>query len=208
MKCSLGISNFLKRSLVFPILFFFPLFLCIDHLGRLSYLSLLFFGTLHSNGCLFPFLLCPMLLFFSQLFLRAPQITICLCSWGWFWSLPPVQCYDPPFHIVKGGSNSHILKYTKCFTHSEGWINATSHYLSTCHHCKTYCGTDLFPVSLKGKRISFFSDVGRTLVSVYKNLLEKAVGWIGRLQIDCRLQITNENILYSTGNSTQCSVMT
>ena len=36
---------FLKRSLVFPILFF-PLFLCIDHWRRLSYLSLLFFGTL------------------------------------------------------------------------------------------------------------------------------------------------------------------
>ena len=28
----------------------FPLFLCIDRWGRLSYLSLLFFGTLHSNG--------------------------------------------------------------------------------------------------------------------------------------------------------------
>ena len=36
---------FLKRSLVFPILLhFFLLFLCIDHWGRLSYLSLLFFG--------------------------------------------------------------------------------------------------------------------------------------------------------------------
>ena len=39
---------FLKRYLVFLILFF-PLFLCIDHWGRLSYLSLLFFGTLNSN---------------------------------------------------------------------------------------------------------------------------------------------------------------
>ena len=29
----------------------------IDHWGRLSYLSLLFFGTLHSNGYIFPFLL-------------------------------------------------------------------------------------------------------------------------------------------------------
>ena len=29
-----------------------------DHLGRLSYLSLLFFGTLHSDGYIFPFLLC------------------------------------------------------------------------------------------------------------------------------------------------------
>ena len=35
---------FLKRSLVLPILCF-PLFLCIVHLRRLSYLCLLFFGT-------------------------------------------------------------------------------------------------------------------------------------------------------------------
>ena len=48
---------FLKSSLVFPILFF-PLFLCIYHLGKLSYLSFLFFGTLHSDGYIFPFLLC------------------------------------------------------------------------------------------------------------------------------------------------------
>ena len=43
---------FLKRSLVFP------LFLCIVQLGRLSYLSLLLFGMLHSDGYIFPFLLC------------------------------------------------------------------------------------------------------------------------------------------------------
>ena len=30
-----------------------------NHWGRLSYLSLLLFGTLHSNGYIFPFLLCP-----------------------------------------------------------------------------------------------------------------------------------------------------
>ena len=48
---------FLKRSLVFPILLF-PLFRWIGHWGMLSYLSLLFFGTLHSNGYVFPFLLC------------------------------------------------------------------------------------------------------------------------------------------------------
>ena len=35
----------------------FPLFLCTDPWGRLSYLSLLFFGTLHSNGY---FLLSPL----------------------------------------------------------------------------------------------------------------------------------------------------
>ena len=52
---------FLKRSLVFPILLFSSL--CTDHQGRLSYLSLLFFGTLHSNGYIFPFHLCLLLLF-------------------------------------------------------------------------------------------------------------------------------------------------
>ena len=95
---------FLKRSLVFPILFF-PLFFCIDHQGSLSYLSLLFFGTLHSNGYIFPFLLCLSLLFFSQLFARPPQTTIlpfCISfSWGWSWSLPPVQCHEPPSIVLQ-----------------------------------------------------------------------------------------------------------
>ena len=62
---------FLKRSLVFPILLF-SLFLCNDSWGRLSYLSLLFFGTLHSDAYIFPFLLSFSLLFFSQLFVRPP----------------------------------------------------------------------------------------------------------------------------------------
>ena len=44
---------FLKRSLAFPF-YCFLLFLCIDHWGKLSYLSLLFFETLHSNGYIFP----------------------------------------------------------------------------------------------------------------------------------------------------------
>ena len=74
MKCSLGISHFLEEmsSLSHSIVF---LFLCIDHWGRLSYLCWLFFGTLHSNGYIFPFLLCLSLLFFSQLFARPPQTT-------------------------------------------------------------------------------------------------------------------------------------
>ena len=66
---------FLKRSLVFPILLFSSIS-CIDHLGRLSCVSLLFFGTLHSDGYIFPFLLCHLLLFFSQLFVSPPQTTI------------------------------------------------------------------------------------------------------------------------------------
>ena len=58
MKCSLDISNFLEKisSLSHSVVFLH--FFCIDHLGRLSYLSLLFFGTLHSDGYIFPFLFC------------------------------------------------------------------------------------------------------------------------------------------------------
>uniref|UniRef100_A0AC11ESU8 Uncharacterized protein n=1 Tax=Ovis aries TaxID=9940 RepID=A0AC11ESU8_SHEEP len=37
--------------------------------GRLSYLSLLLFGTLYLNGYIFPFLLCFSLPFLSQIFL-------------------------------------------------------------------------------------------------------------------------------------------
>ena len=68
---------FLKKSLVFPILLFASIS-CIDHWGRLSYLSLLFFGILHSDAYIFPFLLCFSLLFFSQLFVRPPQTAILL----------------------------------------------------------------------------------------------------------------------------------
>jgi len=68
---------FLKRSLSFPFRCF-PLFLCIDQWGRPSFLFLLFFGTLHSDAYIFPFLLCFTLLFFSQLFVRPPQIAILL----------------------------------------------------------------------------------------------------------------------------------
>ena len=64
MKCSFGLSDFLKEisslshSVVF--LYFFAL---ITEEGFFN-LSLLFFGTLHSNGNIFPLLLCFSLLFF------------------------------------------------------------------------------------------------------------------------------------------------
>ena len=95
---------FLKRSLVSPF-DCFPLFLCTDHWGRLSYLSLLFFQALNSNGYIFPFLFCLLHLSFSQLFVRPPQTTIlpfCISfSWGWSWSLPPVQCHELPSIILQ-----------------------------------------------------------------------------------------------------------
>ena len=67
MKCSLGISNFLEEISSLSHSIIFLLFLCIDHWERLSYLSLLFFGTLNSDAYIFPFLICFSLLFFSQL---------------------------------------------------------------------------------------------------------------------------------------------
>ena len=58
MKYSLAISNFLEEISGLSHSTVFLYFFCIDHWGRLSCLSLLFFGTLHSNGYIFPFLLC------------------------------------------------------------------------------------------------------------------------------------------------------
>ena len=46
------------------------------HLRRLSYLSLLFSESLHSDEYIFPFLPCLLLFFFPQLFVKLPQTTI------------------------------------------------------------------------------------------------------------------------------------
>ena len=111
---------FLKRSLVFPILLFSSI--CTDHQGRLSYLSLLFFGTLHSHGYIFSFLLCFLLLFFSQLFVKPPQTAILLfCisfSWGWSWSLSPVQHHERPsiVHQYSIRSSPLNLSHFHCIT--------------------------------------------------------------------------------------------
>ena len=94
-------------------------------------ISLLVFGTLHSNGSIFPFLLCFSLLFFSRLFLRPPQTTILLfwisfflgmvlisasgtmswisvhSSWGTLWGL---ICWIYLWHLLcnhKGFDLSH-----------------------------------------------------------------------------------------------------
>ena len=89
---------FLKRSLVFAILFFL-LVLCTVHWRRPYCLSLLFFETLHLVVYTFPFLPCFLLLFFLQLFIKPPQITTlpsCFSfSLGWFCLLPSIQCHGP-----------------------------------------------------------------------------------------------------------------
>ena len=129
MKCSLGISNFLEEIYSLSPFCCFPLFLCIDCWGRLSYLSWLFFGTLHSNGNIFPFLLCILLLFLSQLFVRPPQTTIlpfCISfSWGWFWSLPPVQCHKPPSLVLQALCLSDLIPwiYFSLSLHNHKGIN-------------------------------------------------------------------------------------
>ena len=61
LECLIFLSiliTFLKAILTNSFLFCcLPLSLCTDQWGRLSYLSLLFFGILHSDGFIFPFLL-------------------------------------------------------------------------------------------------------------------------------------------------------
>ena len=64
MKYSLGNSNFLEVISSFSF-YCFLLFLLTDHLGRLSYLSLLFSGTLHSDGLSFSALPLASLLFLA-----------------------------------------------------------------------------------------------------------------------------------------------
>ena len=83
---------FLKRCLVFPILLFSS-FLFTDCWGRLYYLSLLFFGTLHLNRYIFPFLHCFLLLFLSQLFVRPPPHFAFCISFSWD-GLDPCLLYN------------------------------------------------------------------------------------------------------------------
>ena len=131
MKCSLVPLNFLKRSLVFPILLFSSL--STDHGGRLSYLSLLFFGTLHSEGYIFPFLLCFSLLFFSQLFVRPPQTTI----------LPflQIQNYNSLLILIhlcwRNISHFFQININMISTFSDSWFSLKFQFI--CHaHCKAF----------------------------------------------------------------------
>ena len=113
MKCSLGITNFLEEisslshSTVF--LYFFAL-ITEDFL-----ISLLFSGSLYSNGYIFPFFLCLWRLFFSQLFVRPPQTIIlpfCISfSWGCSLSLPPVQCHKPSSIVFQALYLSDIIPW-------------------------------------------------------------------------------------------------
>ena len=73
---------FLKSLKIFPF-YCIPPFLCTAHIRRLSYLHLLFSGTLHSVGISFPF----SFLFssFSQLSVRPRQTPLCLLAFLFLW---------------------------------------------------------------------------------------------------------------------------
>ena len=105
---------FLKSSLVFPFLLLSSVSLH-NHWERLSYLSLIFFGTLFSNGYIFPFLLCLLLLFFSQLFVRPPQTTILpffiSFSWECSRSLPSAQCQKPLSIVLQALCLSDLIPW-------------------------------------------------------------------------------------------------
>ena len=104
MKHPLDAANFLDEISGFPF-YCFPLFCCMVHLRRPSFLSLPFSGTLHSVRYIFPFLPYFSLLFFPQLFVRPPQTTTlpsCISfSWGCLWSPPPIQCYELPSIVLQ-----------------------------------------------------------------------------------------------------------
>ena len=108
MKCSLGISNFLEEisSLSHSIAF---LFLCIDHWGKLSYLSLLFFGTLPISPLSFSSLL------FSAICKASSDNHFAFLHfffpWRWFWSPRPVQCHEPPSTVLQALCLSNLLPW-------------------------------------------------------------------------------------------------
>ena len=116
MKYSLGISDFFKDksfSLIFLIIVFSSISFIIQL--RLSYLSLISSGILHSDGYIFLFLCCLQLLFFCHLLVRSPKTNIlpfCISfSWGWSLSLASVHS-------------------------SSGTLSTRSNHLNLCHfHC-------------------------------------------------------------------------
>ena len=89
---------FLKRLLVFPILLFFSISL---HFSlKKAFLSLL--AVLWNSAFSWVYLSLSPLSFTSLLFSAVCKASsdndfaYCISfSWGWFWSLPPVQCYEP-----------------------------------------------------------------------------------------------------------------
>ena len=69
----------------------------------------------------------PLVFFFSQLFVK-PSQTIILISWisfslGWFWSVPLVQCYEPPSIVLKALCLSDVITwiFLSIFFNAQSW---------------------------------------------------------------------------------------
>ena len=96
--------TFLKGSLVFPILLFSSISVHCSHMKVLSLLPILWNSAF--SWVYFSFLLCLLLLFFSQLSVRPPQTTTlpsCLSfSLGWFWLPPPAYNVTTLVHSSSG----------------------------------------------------------------------------------------------------------
>ena len=95
---------FLKRSLVSHSIAFLYFFALVTEEGFL--ISPCYSLELCIQmGISFLFSFAFLLLFFSRLFVRPPQTAILLfCisfSWGWSWSLPPLQCPKPPSIVLQ-----------------------------------------------------------------------------------------------------------
>ena len=103
---------FLKRSLVFPILLFS--FISLHWSLRKVFLSLL--ALLWNSAFKWIYLSFSPLLFASFLFAaicKASQpfrFSACFFSWGWSWSLPPVQCHEPPSIVHQALYQIEFLK--------------------------------------------------------------------------------------------------
>ena len=103
MKCSLGIFNFLEKisSLSHSIVFLYSFFHC-----SLKKAFLYILAVFWNSAFRWVYLSFSPLPFTSLLFSAICKVSsdnrfaFCISfSWGWFWSLPPVPCYEPPFTV-------------------------------------------------------------------------------------------------------------
>ena len=101
---------FLKIRLSHSIVFLY--FFYVDHRGRLSYLFLLFFGTLNSYGSIFPFLLGPLLTLNHCLFYCCTCVLSRLVMND---SLQPHGLYSLPGFSVHGIFQARILEWIAIF---------------------------------------------------------------------------------------------
>ena len=114
MRCSLGTSNYLEEisDLSHSIIFLCFFALITEEGFLLSLCCSLELCIQMGISFLFSF---AFRVFFSQLFVRPAQTTIlpfCISfSWGWFWSPPSVQCYEPPSIVLQALCLSDLIPW-------------------------------------------------------------------------------------------------